>query len=147
MGGFAKRNLFQIDGLATDLDAEIDRADINRLISHVNEVIAKHDADEIQSRRWMYLGFAALCVTVITVAWLFISARQYAEAVGVAVQNLGRVLMKLSPVRRRIPSARRIVSDAVVDDDRVVSIFRKITQAFSTEEDRRKRWRCGWPIR
>jgi hypothetical protein len=135
-----KRNLFQIDGLATDLDAEIDRADINRLISHVNEVIAKHDADEIQSRRWMYLGFAALCVTVITTAWLFISARQYAEAVDVAVQDLRRVLDEVESGEKTDPPVLEdIVSDAVVDDDRVVSIFRKITQAFATEEDRRKR--------
>ncbi len=135
-----KRNLFQIDGLATDLDAEIDRADINRLISHVNEVITKHDADEIQSRRWMYLGFAAFCVTVITVAWLFISARQYAEAVDVAVQELRRVLDEVESGEKTDPPVLEdIVSDAVLDDDRVVSIFRKITQAFETEEDRRKR--------
>ena len=135
-----KRNLFQIDGLATDLDAEIDRADINRLISHVNEVIAKHDADEIQSRRWMYLGFAALCVTVITTAWLFISARQYAEAVDVAVQDLRRVLDEVESGEKTDPPVLEdIVSGAVVDDDGVVSIFRKITQAFATEEDRRKR--------
>ena len=135
-----KRNLFQIDGLATDLDAEIDRADINRLISHVNEVIAKHDADEIQRRRWMYLGFTALCVTVITTAWLFISARQYAEAVDVAVQDLRRVLDEVESGEKTDPPVlEEIVSDAVVDDDRVVSIFRKITQAFEVEEDRRKR--------
>ena len=135
-----KRNLFQIDGLATDLDAEIDRADINRLISHVNEVIAKHDADEIQRRRWMYLAFTALCVTVITTAWLFISARQYAEAVNVAVQDLGRVLDEVESGEKTDPPVLEdIVSDAVADDDRVVSVFRKITQAFETEEDRRKR--------
>ena len=135
-----KRNLFQIDGLATDLDAEIDRADINRLVSHVNEVIAKHDADEIQRRRWMYLAFTALCVTVITTAWLFISARQYAEAVNVAMQDLERVLDEVeSGNEKKRPVLEEIVPDAVVNDDRVVSKFREIIRAFEMEEDRRAR--------
>ncbi len=87
-----KRSCSKIDGLATDLEAEIDRADTDRLIEEVNEVVMKYHADETQRRRWMYLTIVAACVTVVTAVWLFLSARQYVETGELALTDLRGVL-------------------------------------------------------
>lgn len=135
-----KQSRFKIDGLATDLEAEIDRADINRLLAHANEVVMKHDADETQRRRWMYLGITAVCVTVVTAAWLFISARQYAETVELALTDLQGVLQRVeSGEETTRPVLAETVPASVLDDERVLSSFREVERAFDAEEDRRQR--------
>ena len=130
---------FKIDGLATDLEAEIDRADINRLLAHANEVVMKHDADETQRRRWMYLAITAACVTVVIAAWLFISARQYGETVELALTDLQGVLQRVeSGEETTRPVLAEIVPASVLDDERVLSSFREVDRAFDVEEDRRQ---------
>ena len=134
-----KQNRFKIDGLATDLEAEIDRADINRLLAHANEVVMKHDADETQRRRWMYLAITAVCVTVVTAAWLFISARQYGETVELALRDLRDVLQRVeSGEETTRPVLAETVPASVLDDERVLSSFREVDRAFDAEEDRRQ---------
>ena len=134
-----KRSCSKIDGLATDLEAEIDRADTDRLIEEVNEVVMKYHADETQRRRWMYLTIVAACVTVVTAVWLFLSARQYVETVELALTDLRGVLQRVESGEETAPPVlTETVPASVLDDERVLSSFREVDRAFDAEEDRRQ---------
>ena len=135
-----KQSCSKIDGLATDLETEIDRADTDRLIEEVNEVVMKYDAAETQRQRWMYLTIVAACVTVVTAVWLFLSAQQYVETVELALMDLRGMLQRVESGEETSPPVlTETVPASVLDDERVVSSFREVERAFDAEEDRRQR--------
>ena len=134
-----KQSCLKIDGLATDLEAEIDRADTDRLIAHVNEVMMKHDTDEIHRQRWMYFTMVAVCVTVVIATWLFLSARQFAGTVELALRDLQDVLQRVDTGEETTrPVLEETVPASVLDDERVTTFFREVDRAFDIEEDRRQ---------
>ena len=134
-----KQSCLKIDGLATDLEAEIDRADTDRLIAHVNEVVMKHDTDEIHRQRWMYFTMVAVCITVVIATWLFLSARQFAGTVELVLRDLQDVLQRVETGEETTrPVLEETVPASVLDDERVTTFFREVDRAFDIEEDRRQ---------